>query len=91
MQITMRHTSEYLFPFIIFLIVSSAQPLAAGDAITGDVKLFLHQHNPLELYIRFELREESGADDTKRLLVASSEFTRITENPFPFSLLEFNS
>ncbi len=73
-----------LFPFLLFVITACAEPYTAENTITGQLKLFLHQQNPVGLYVRFDLVEVVSTP--QETTIASSNFKKISEHPIKFAL-----
>lgn len=80
----MKRLLRIIFTLSVILIAACTQAQPKISTVSGELILYLHPHNPVGMYARFELKQET---DGKHFVdIASSGFKKITENPVVFSL-----
>ena len=79
-----RYIYNFLLPVFLLFLVACNETNTATDTITGKLKIFLHQQDPVGLYVRFELLEITGT--SRHVTITSSGFNKIVEHPVNFAL-----
>jgi uncharacterized lipoprotein YbaY len=76
--------THFLLPVFLLFTAGCTESYTAENAITGQLKLRLHQQKAIGLYARFDLLDVS--ETSQKVVIASSGFKKITEDPIDFSL-----